>query len=65
MIKSLRVIHTPGHTPGNISPYLEEQRTLFGADILWNRKASDGLVIPSTYFSLDQVAAAVSAMRGS
>ena len=34
MIKSLKVIHTPGHTPGHISLYSEEQSTLFGTDIL-------------------------------
>lgn len=63
MIKSLKVIHTPGHTPGHISLYSEEQGILFGADILWNRKASGGLVIPPSYFTLDQVTAAVSVMR--
>ena len=63
-IKSLKVIHTPGHTPGHISLYLKEQITLFGADILWNRKASGGgLVIPPSYFTLDQVTAAVSVKR--
>jgi glyoxylase-like metal-dependent hydrolase (beta-lactamase superfamily II) len=62
-IKSLKVIHTPGHTPGHISLYLEEQSTLFGADILWNRKDSGGLVIPPSYFTLDQVTAAVSVTR--
>ena len=28
--------HTPGHTPGHISLYMEDQRIVFGADILWN-----------------------------
>jgi hypothetical protein len=37
--------------------------TLFGADILWNRKASGGLVIPPSYFTLDEVTAAVSVKR--
>jgi glyoxylase-like metal-dependent hydrolase (beta-lactamase superfamily II) len=58
-IKSLKVIHTPGH----ISLYLEDQRTLFGADVLWNMRNSGGLVIPPSYFTLDQVTAAVSVTR--
>ena len=62
-IKSLKVIHTPGHTPGHISLYLEDQRTLFGADVLWNMRISGGLVIPPSYFTLDQVTAAVSVTR--
>jgi glyoxylase-like metal-dependent hydrolase (beta-lactamase superfamily II) len=62
-IKSLKVIHTPGHTPGHISLYLEDQRTLFGADVLWNMRNSGGLVIPPSYFTLDQVTAAVSVTR--
>jgi len=34
MIGSLKVIHTPGHTPGHISLYYEEDRILFGADTI-------------------------------
>jgi len=62
-IKSLKVIHTPGHTPGHISLYLEDQRTLFGADVLWNMSNSGGLGILPSYFTLDQVTAAVSVTR--
>lgn len=62
-IKSLKVIHTPGHTPGHMSLYLEDQRTVFGADVLWNMRNSGGLVIPPSYFTLDEVTAAVSVMR--
>ena len=51
-IKSLKVIHTPGHTPGHISLYLEAQRTLFGADVLWNMRNSGGLGILPPYFTL-------------
>lgn len=61
-IKSLKVIHTPGHTPGHMSLYYEEKRTLFGADILWNTEES-GLVIPPSYFTLDTATAAVSIKR--
>jgi len=31
-IGSLKVIHTPGHTPGHISLYYEEDKLLLGAD---------------------------------
>jgi glyoxylase-like metal-dependent hydrolase (beta-lactamase superfamily II) len=56
------IIHTLGHTPGHISLYLEDQRTIFGADLLWNMEES-GLVIPPPHFTLDQVTAAVSVRR--
>jgi len=61
-IKSLKVVHTPSHTPGHMSLYYEEERTLFGADILWNTEES-GLVIPPSYFTSDTVTAAVSIER--
>jgi glyoxylase-like metal-dependent hydrolase (beta-lactamase superfamily II) len=35
MIGSLKVIHTPGHTPGHISLYCSEDRLLFGADVFY------------------------------
>ncbi|MGA9844463.1 MAG: MBL fold metallo-hydrolase [Nitrososphaeraceae archaeon] len=63
MIKGLKIIHTPGHTPGHISLYLEDQRILFRADLLWNIESSGGLVITPPYFTLDRVAAAVSVRR--
>ncbi|MHA1583184.1 MAG: MBL fold metallo-hydrolase [Candidatus Baldrarchaeia archaeon] len=31
---SLRVIHTPGHTPCHISLYLEEKEVLFSGDVV-------------------------------
>ena len=62
IIKSLKVVHTPGHTPGHISLYHEEASTIIGADILWNTK-ENGLVIPPSYFTLDLVTAAVSLSR--
>jgi glyoxylase-like metal-dependent hydrolase (beta-lactamase superfamily II) len=58
-IKSLKVIHTPGHT----SLILEDQKLLFGADVLWNSAQEGGLVIPPSYFTLDMVTAMVSVMR--
>lgn len=51
-IKSLKVIHTSGHTPGHMSLYLEDQRTVFGSDTVWNMRNSGGLVIPPSYFTL-------------
>ena len=62
MIKSLKVVHTPGHTPGHISLYYEDERILFGVDILWNTKES-GLVIPPPDFTLDTETAAISVKR--
>jgi len=60
--KSLKVIHTPGHTSGYMSLYYEEERTLFGGDILWNTEES-GLVIPPSYYTLDSATAAMSIER--
>lgn len=63
MVKRLKVIHTPGHTPGHISLYLENQGILFGAALLSNIEATGGLIVLSAYFTLDQVTAAVSVRR--
>jgi glyoxylase-like metal-dependent hydrolase (beta-lactamase superfamily II) len=35
MIGSLKVIHTPRHTPGHISIYYEKDRLLLGADSIY------------------------------
>lgn len=34
VLGGLRVVHTPGHTPGSVCLYLEEQKVLFTGDML-------------------------------
>jgi glyoxylase-like metal-dependent hydrolase (beta-lactamase superfamily II) len=55
----LRVIHTPGHTPGHISLYAKEQRVLFTGDALMNVL---GLHLPMSMSTHDMGAARRSAM---
>ncbi|HJT47987.1 MAG TPA: MBL fold metallo-hydrolase [Nitrososphaeraceae archaeon] len=55
-------IHTPGHTHCHISLFLEGQKLLFGADVLWNSTEAGGLVIPY-HFILDRVTAMASVMK--
>lgn len=63
MIGSLRVIHTPGHTPGHISLYSEKHRIIFGADFLFKSVFGiEGLFIPRAIVSIDPVTA-ISAER--
>lgn len=62
--KKLRVVHTPGHTPGHISLYLEKERIIFGADSLFKSVMDvEGLCIPPSEVSIDPATAAVSADR--
>ena len=64
MIGSLKVIHTPGHTPGHISLYYEEDRILFGADTIYKRVfGAEGMYIAPPMVSIDSVTATVSAQR--
>jgi glyoxylase-like metal-dependent hydrolase (beta-lactamase superfamily II) len=44
MIRSLKVIHTPGHTPGHISLYYEKDKFLLGADSIYKHIWSRGYV---------------------
>jgi glyoxylase-like metal-dependent hydrolase (beta-lactamase superfamily II) len=63
-IGSLRVIHTPGHTPGHISLYSEKHRIIFGADFLFKSVFGiEGLFVPRAIVSIDPVTAAISAER--
>src|SRR5919198_3187291 len=63
-IGSLKVIHTPGHTPGHISLYSEKHRIIFGADFLFKSIFGlEGLFIPHAIVSIDPVTAAISAKR--
>ena len=64
MIGSLKVIHTPGHTPGHISLYYGEDRIIFGADSIYkNVFGADHMYIAPAIVSIDPVTAVVSAQR--
>jgi glyoxylase-like metal-dependent hydrolase (beta-lactamase superfamily II) len=64
MIGSLKVIHTPGHTPGHISLYYSEDRLLFGADVFYkNVFGADHMYISQAIVSIDPVTAVLSAQR--
>jgi glyoxylase-like metal-dependent hydrolase (beta-lactamase superfamily II) len=64
MIGSLKVIHTPGHTPGHISLYHEQDRILFGADTIYKHVfGAEGMYIAPPIVSIDPVTATVSAQR--
>ncbi|MDQ3868365.1 MAG: MBL fold metallo-hydrolase, partial [Thermoproteota archaeon] len=64
MIGSLKVIHTPGHTPGHISLYYDEDRILFGADTIYKHVfGAEGMYISPPIVSIDSVTATVSAQR--
>ena len=64
MIGSLKVIHTPGHTPGHMSLYYEEDRILFGADTIYKHVfGAEGMYVSPPLVSIDSVTATVSAQR--
>ena len=63
-IGSIKVIHTPGHTPGHISLYYDEDRILFGADTIYKHVfGAEGMYISPPIVSIDPVTATVSAQR--
>jgi len=45
-----KVLHTPGHTPGNISLFLPKERLVIAGDVLAHRF---GLRLPSKAFTID------------
>jgi glyoxylase-like metal-dependent hydrolase (beta-lactamase superfamily II) len=64
MIGSLKVIHTPGHTPGHISLYYEKDKLLLGADSIYKKVfGSEGMYISAPLVSMDPTTAIVSAQR--
>jgi glyoxylase-like metal-dependent hydrolase (beta-lactamase superfamily II) len=63
-IGSLKVIHTPGHTPGHISLYYEKDKLLLGADSIYKHVfGAEGMYISAPQVSIDPVTAIVSAQR--
>ncbi|MFQ5951633.1 MAG: MBL fold metallo-hydrolase, partial [Candidatus Geothermarchaeales archaeon] len=60
-VTGLRVIHTPGHTPGHVCLYSQERRVLFGGDSFVTQES---LVLgPSEQYTLD-MPGAVESLRG-
>ena len=57
----LRVVHTPGHTPGSICLYLERARVIFTGDVL--QVIRGGLTFASAFFSHDHAGARSSVER--
>lgn len=63
-IGSLKVIHTPGHTPGHISLYYEDDKLLLGADAIYKHVfGAEGMYISAPQVSIDPVTAVLSAQR--
>jgi len=63
---TLKVLHTPGHTPGHISFYRECDKVLLSGDAIINVipfKRVEGLTLPLPIFSGDTELARRSAMR--
>ena len=64
MIGSLKVIQTPGHTPGHISLYYEKDKLLLGADTIYKHVfGAEGMYISAPQVSIDSTTAIVSAQR--
>jgi glyoxylase-like metal-dependent hydrolase (beta-lactamase superfamily II) len=57
----LRVVHTPGHTPGSVCFYAERHRILFTGDVLQVRRGR--LSHASSFFSHDLAASRASIAR--
>lgn len=61
ILGGLRVVHTPGHTPGSICLYAEHQRLLFTGDLL--QVIRGRLTYANALFSHDHAAARISVER--
>ena len=61
MLGGLRVVHTPGHTPGSICLYAERLRLLFTGDVL--QVIRGRLTYASAFFSHDHAGARASVER--
>lgn len=61
VLGGLRVIHTPGHTPGSVCLYAERQRLLFSGDVL--QVIHRRLTFASSIFSHDYAMARASVAR--
>jgi glyoxylase-like metal-dependent hydrolase (beta-lactamase superfamily II) len=62
ILGGLRVVHTPGHTPGSVCLYAGRDGLLFSGDALW-RDAGGALHRPNRYWSEDLIAARTSVSR--
>jgi glyoxylase-like metal-dependent hydrolase (beta-lactamase superfamily II) len=62
VLGGLRVVHTPGHTPGSICLYGPRDRILFTGDVL-QRRREGRVVFASPVFSDDHAAARASIRR--
>lgn len=50
MTGSIKVVHTPGHTPGSISLFVQQERLVIVGDVIAHRF---GLSLPSRMFTVD------------
>ncbi len=61
VLGGLRVVHTPGHTPGSVCLYAEQSRILFTGDVLQVERGH--LAFASAFFSHDHAGARASVER--
>lgn len=61
VLGGLRVVHTPGHTPGSVCLYAERHRLLFSGDVLQVRRGR--LTYANAFFSHDAAQARTTLSR--